>query len=178
MSTKYIPNEYNKNFIIPYSLNNDISSELVNNTKEIINVNGNGNLKRSDNPSVLYNPLYSPPDLIDYGIHKNQSNNLDNTKINNNYDPYLQYLRDNGLNNDSSVVKYNVEYINIDSSHRKKEPFNVIDKTFDLGKDPFSFNENFLEINISHNSFYVGQKIIINGLSSLEKYIECHLVVL
>ena len=169
MSTRNIPNEYNRSFILPYKSNNDISSELVNSTKEIIDIKDGKNIKQFDNPSVSYNPLYSPSDLIDYGIQTNYSNRLDDCKINNKFDPYLNYLKENGLNNDSSMVKYNVEYINIDSSHRKKEPYNIIDKSFDLSIDPFSFNQNYLEINITDETFYIGQKLIISGLSSSDK---------
>ena len=169
MSKRNIPNQYNKSFILPYKSNNDISSELVNATKEIIDIKDSNGLKQFDNPSVSYNPLYSPSDLVDYGIQTNYSNRIDDCKINNKFDPYLNYLKENGLNNDSSMVKYNVEYINIDSSHRKKEPYNIIDKSFDLSLDPFSFNQNYLEINITDETFYIGQKIIISGLSSLDK---------
>lgn len=169
MSTRNIPNEYNRSFILPYKSNNDISEELVDATKEIIDIKDGKGVKQFDNPSVLYNPLYSPSDLVDYGIQTNYSNRRDDCKINNKFDPYLNYLKENGLNNDSSMVKYNVQYINIDSSHRKKEPYNIIEKSFDLELDPFSFNQNYLEINVTDETFYIGQKIIISGLSSLDK---------
>jgi hypothetical protein len=169
MSIRNIPNEYNRNFVLPYDSNKDISSELVDATKEMITIKDGKGIKQFESPTVLYNPLYSPSDLIDYGIQKNYTNSTKDSKINNSFDPYLNYLKDNGLNNDSSMVKYIVEYINIDSSHRKKDPYNIIDKSFDLNIDPFTFNQNYLEINISDESFYVGQKIIISGLSSLEK---------
>jgi hypothetical protein len=169
MSTRNIPNEYNKNFILQYNKNTDIDEKLINTTKEIIDIKDGKGVKQYDNPKVLYNPLYSPSDLIDYGIQSTYSNKMDNCLINDKFDPYLNYLKETGLNNDSSMVKYNVEYINIDSSHRVKEPYNIIEKNFNLEPNPFNFNQNFLEISISDESFYVGQKIIISGLTGLQK---------
>ncbi len=169
MSTRNIPNEYNRSFVLPYKSNGEINKELVEQTKEIMDIKDGKYIKQFDNPKVKYNPLYSPSDLIDYGIQTNYTNRMDDCKINEKYDPYLNYLKENGLNNDSSQVKYIVEYINVDSSHRKKEPYNIIDKSFNLVNNPFSFNQNYLEIAIQDESFYVGQKIIISGLTSLEK---------
>ena len=169
MSTRNIPNEYNRNFILPYKTENEVNKEFINSTKEIMDIKDKKELKQFNNPTVKYNPLYSPADLVDYGIQSNYTNRIDDCKINDKFDPYLNYLKDNGLNNDSSQVKYIVEYINIDSSHRKKEPYNIIDKTFNLDFNPFNFNQNYLEINISDESFYIGQKIVLGGLSSLEK---------
>lgn len=169
MSTRNIPNEYNKSIILPYKTNNDISSELINTTKEIMDTKNKKELKRFDKPSISYNPLYSAPDLIDHGINKKFSNNLNDYKPDNKFNPYLNFLQENGLDNDSSIVKYNVNYINIDSSHRKKDPYNIIEKSFNLSINPFSFNKNYLEINILDEKLYIGQKISISGLYSLEK---------
>ena len=169
MSTRNIPNSYNKSFAIPYDSNLDVSTDLVSSTKEIMDIKNTGPIKQYDSPSVIYNPIYSPSDLIDYGVQLNYSNKTDSNKINDKFDPYLNYLKDNGLNNDSSIVKYHIEYINIDSSHRKKNPYNIIDKSFDLVENPFSFNGNYLQILVKDESFYIGQKIIISGLTSLEK---------
>ena len=149
MTTRNIPNEYNRNFILPYRTDNEINKEFISSTKEIMDIKDKTDLKQFDNPKVKYNPLYSPSDLVDYGIQHNYTNRMDNCKINDKFDPYINYLKENGLNNDSSQVKYIVEYINVDSSHRKKEPYNIIDKTFNLQLNPLSFNQNYLEINVS-----------------------------
>ncbi len=174
MSTRNIPNDYNQYFAIPYKSDIDINQDFVNTTKEIKDIKENKlkDLNQVGHPKVAYNPLYSPSDLIDYGIQRNYSNRCDNTsKIKNHekFDPYLNYLKENGLNNDSSLVRYVVEYVNIDSSHRKKEPYNIIEKTIELLNNPFNFNGNYLEVNVKDDSFYIGQKITINGLEGLEK---------
>ena len=169
MSTRNIPNKYNNYFALPYQSNTDIDDELVNQTKEIMDIKKE-NISQMGTPHVNYNPLYSPADLIDYGIQKNYSNRLDDCKINGDkFDPYVNYLKEAGLNNDSSTVRYNVEYVNIDSSHRKKDPYNIIDKSFDLDNNPLSIRGNYLFIKINDESLYIGQKIIISGLYGSEK---------
>jgi hypothetical protein len=175
MSTRNIPNKYNNYFALPYQSNTDIDDNLVNQTKELMD-NKKENIHQMGTPHVNYNPLYSPADLVDYGIQKNYSNRLDDCKIDGDkFDPYLNYLKEAGLNNDSSNVRYNIEYINIDSSHRKKDPYNIIDKSFDLMENPLSIVENYLNIEIDRNikinndDLYVGQKIIISGLYGSEK---------
>ncbi len=102
MSTRNIPNDYNNYFAIPYQPDIDINQEYIDTTKEIKNIKESKtrDLHQMGNPKVAYNPLYSPSDLIDYGIQRNYSNNCDKTsKIKNHekFDPYLDYLRHNGL---------------------------------------------------------------------------------
>jgi hypothetical protein len=169
MSTRNIPNKYNNYFAIPYQSNIDIDDNLVNQTKELVDIKKD-NVSQMGTPHVNYNPLYSPADLVDYGVQRNYSNRLNGNIINDNkFDPYLNYLKEAGLSNDSSSVRYNVEYINIDSSHRKKDPYNIIDKSFDLVENPLTIVGNHLFIKLKDDSLYVGQKIIISGLYGSEK---------
>jgi hypothetical protein len=172
MSIRDIPNEYNNYFALPYKSNSDIDQELINATDEIMRIKTN-NVSEFGRPSVKYNPLYSPNDLIDYGIERNYKISTDknnsNSNTNSKFDPYLNYLKETGLANDSSKVRYNVEYVNIDSSNRKKVPYNIIEKTIDLEENPLSYSGNYLEISVKDDSFYIGQKISINGLYGLEK---------
>ena len=81
MTTRNIPNEYNRNFILPYRTDNEINKEFISSTKEIMDIKDKTDLKQFDNPKVKYNPLYSPSDLVDYGIQHNYTNRMDNCKI-------------------------------------------------------------------------------------------------
>ena len=176
-----IPVEYSKEFILPYNRNNEINRELINTTDELMEVQNkyiyDGDDKIMGKPTVRYNPLFSPSDLIDHAIHveryktKNGKNNNGETKIEKKYDPYLNYLKQRGLSNDSSELRYKLAYINIDSANRKKEPYNIFEETYNLINNPLSIiGTNTLRINISDTKqFYVGQKIAIEGVQPLEK---------
>jgi hypothetical protein len=171
-NTRDVPMNYRSKFILPYRTENEINDELVNETKDIIN------FKKSEinsasivgHPTVPYNPIYEPSNLIQYAVDRmalnnNDKNSENNKSINKEYDPYKAYLVENGLINDSSELRYNVEYINIDSKHRNKSPSNVILNTYNLDKTSLSIVENYLLINVSDASnFYVGEKVSIAGL--------------
>ena len=169
MSTRDVPMNYRSKFILPYRTDNEITPELVDETQNIID------FKKSEiessqiigTPTVPYNPIFEPNNLIQYAVDRagiKQKNENTNIKYNK-YDPYKAYLIENGLINDSSELRYNIEYINIDSSHRIKSPSNVILNSYNLEKTSMSISANNLIINVVDSTqFYVGQKVSIAGL--------------
>ena len=86
MSTRDVPMNYKSKFILPYRTENEITEELVDETKDIVN------FKRSEinnssiigNPTVPYNPIYEPTNLIQYAVDragitkKNNQNVIEN----------------------------------------------------------------------------------------------------
>jgi hypothetical protein len=174
VNTRNVPMNYRSKFILPYRTENDINEELVNETKDIID------FKKSEinssqiigTPTVPYNPIYEPTNLIQYAVDragitkKNNENVIENiTEKDKQYDPYKAYLVENGLINDSSEIRYNVEYINIDSRHRNKSPSNVILNVYNIDKTSMSISANNLIINLTDSTnFYIGQKVSIAGL--------------
>jgi len=186
-----VPVEYSKEFILPYNRNNEVNDELINTTDELMEIQNNyiydGDDKIIGKPTVRYNPLFSPSDLIDHAIHverykpKNKNGNGNGEKKSEKkYDPYLNYLKQRGLSNDSSELRYKLAYINIDSANRKKEPYNIFGETYNLIDNPLSIiGTNTLRININNKqvsnnndnnkSFYIGQKIAIEGVQPLQK---------
>jgi len=181
--SKEVPTEYSRSFYKPYNSNEIINQENINDTEEIMDIQNKYIYNGEDNivgkPTVRYNPLFSPSDLIDHAIHveryktKNGNKNGNgsyNVKTDNTdkpYDAYLNFLKTSGLANDSSELRYTLDYINIDSGNRKKEPYNIFDKYFELTSDRFRIEENKFKISLKDSSFYIGQKISIEGLQPL-----------
>lgn len=168
MSTRDTPMNYRSKFILPYKTENEINQKLIDETKNIIDfkkseINNSQIIGESVNS---YNPVYEPNKLIQYAIKQNQKNDDSTNKIKEReYDPYKAYLVENGLINSTSEIRYNVEYINIDSRHRNKSPSNVILNTYNLDKTSFSIVSNQLIISVQDATlFYIGQKISIAGL--------------
>jgi hypothetical protein len=173
MSTKDTPMNYKSKFILPYRSSNVINNELVNETQEIIDFK-KSEFKNSSiigKPTVAFNPIYEPNTLIEYAVDRaSEENKNQNEKGNGDkpYDPYINYLIEHGLVNESSELRYYVEYINIDSRNRIKSPSNVVDTIYNLDLHSLSIQSNNLIITMPNvTNFFVGQKVVISGLLPL-----------
>ena len=174
-----VPDDYNRKFVLPYESNTIIDDNLINATNEISEIQNkylyNTEQDIIGKPRVRYNPLFSPADLIDHAIHVERYKDKDGniieglTKKEKSYDPYLNFLKEKGLIDDSSELRYKLEYINIDSGNRKKEPFNIFNKYYELSSLNFRILNNVFRIKINPKDFYVNQKISIEGLQPLVK---------
>lgn len=118
-------------------------------------------------------------------IYINPNNYNDNMNYNINaiqgetrYDPMNDYIFRQKLDDmhdnihKNNHVKYDIHYINIDSSLRNKSPSYETERPFKLGKDPFklihNLNENKSTIKIYYpeHKLIVGDKITINGVQN------------
>jgi hypothetical protein len=173
-----VPDDYDRKFVLPYDRNNIIDEDLINATNEISNIQQKYIYSEEDlvisKPTVRYNPLFSPSDLIDHAIHierykspdENKSEHEKKEKL---FDPYLNFLKEKGLINDSSELRYKLEYVNIDSGNRKKEPYNIFKDYFELSSLNFKILDNKFIIKVSSPNFYINQKISLEGLQPLVK---------
>ena len=175
MSTRDVPMNYRSKIILPYESDNEIDDTFINETRDIIDfkkseINSSSIIGK---PTVPYNPVFEPQNLIQYavdraGIQQKSNNEIKETEKK--YDPYKAFLLEHGLTNDSSEIRYNIEYINIDSKHRNKSPSNVILNSYNLNTTSLSIQSNSLIITITDpTQFYVGQKVSIAGLLPLTK---------
>ena len=122
-------------------------------------------------PSYIYNPNFDPPELIKYKLlsdkikNNNEQNNKQNNKI---YDPYLEYLNNNGLlNNIIPQIKYIDNVINVDSRKRKKNNTLNISSSHILNNNPMTLTlNNEIEINVSNiqHIFNKNDLIAINNI--------------
>lgn len=130
--------------------------------KEKVHINNN-----YEENTRLYNPLFSPNSFItqhiDYG-EQNKINKID-------FDPYINYLNNNGLNGKNIKVRYNVEYINIDSMNRDKLPNNITSNMYKLNNNPLSIINNKLQINLSSeiiNNLNIGDKFSLINVEQIK----------
>ena len=175
-----VPDDYSRKFVLPYDRNKPIDSELINATDEIMNIQNKYLYSETDadvnKPFVRYNPLFSPSDLIDHAIHVERYNEKDSngkknidTENNKPYDAYLNFLKEKGLINDSSELRYKLDYINVDSGNRNKNPYNNFNKYYELSATNFKMIGNKFRIQINPSEFSINQKISIEGLQPLTK---------
>jgi hypothetical protein len=81
------------------------------------------------------------------------------------YDPYIGYAHKKGLigkNNSRKITNY----IHIDSRQRNRDTQSFINETINLDPNPFSFQGNFLKVNVNDTSkLFPNDKISIGGLT-------------
>lgn len=100
---------------------------------------------------------------------------LEITKDKEEYDPYIGYLHEKGLIG-KNKSKYNVKYLNVDSTYRNKKSISTVSFSVRLDKDPLQFNGQFLRIYMDDTTrFNLNDKISINSIS--EKQITLRSIV-
>jgi len=174
MSSINVPINYDRTIFANYNPNANISEYSAQNSKLSSQHISLQESQSQNNTTRPYNPLYSPTDIIDnYVSHKQIFNptqsQLKNKSTKSRIDPYFEYLNNNGLSDTNSELRYNVQYVHIDSAYRKKDPYNIIGQSFLLGANPLSLNSNLLSISINTidpTNFYIGQKITLEGVPS------------
>lgn len=101
---------------------------------------------------------------IDTGVRLNTYEPLKNNR----YDPYIGYLYNEGLLEDSGTVRYVSHYVNINSAHRNKEPIVETDEVIILSENPLNFNASSNSMFISHpnHDFIVNDRITLTGAAT------------
>lgn len=85
------------------------------------------------------------------------------------FDPIRDYNHIKGLDiEEQAKKKYTLHYLNIDSSMRNTQPYNVLGTTYYLEKNPISMNQNSDIITIKHygHTFSSGDKITLAGFTT------------
>lgn len=117
------------------------------------------------------NPLFSPHTLISDQYDYSKKNKIKQQD----FDPYLNFINNKGLNSHNVKVRYNVEYVNIDSKNRVTMPQNIISTSIKLSNNPLTISNN--ELLISINSFEssilgklnIGDKFSLLNINPLKK---------
>jgi hypothetical protein len=177
MSSQNVPINYDKTIFANYNANANVSEYTEQNSKLSDRHINSQQMMMQNNTKNVYNPLYNPTDIIDNYVEHRQT--LNQTKTNSGksnksdkqtkIDPYFEYLQINGLVDTNSELRYNVQYVHIDSAYRNRNPYNIIGKSFLLDSNPLSLNGNLLTISINMidpTIFYIGQKITLEGVIS------------
>jgi len=156
--------------------NNDIdfNRDYINSQKQIIQDNYN-DLKFGEvtNHQHIINPTYLPPSIIQ-SINKNSNNINYNEYIDDNkeYDPLLNFYNKKGLIYKNVNVRYNVEYVHIDSKDRKILPTLICSNTYNLQTNPLSIKidpsnryQSIVTVSLPNNSLSVNSQITLSYLT-------------
>lgn len=171
MSNFDIPINYKRDVIMRYDNTRNDDNEYIEEKNKIAeNKREQKNTLYIDN---IINPDFTPDVFI-----RQQTNIKEINKIEkNDFDPYLNYLENKGLISTNAQVRYNIEYVNIDSTNRNKVPYNIATKLYQLDNNCLDIVDNYLNIQMSKsiiNDFTVGDKISITNILPLEDIYNCY----
>ena len=151
--------------------NIDFNRDYINSQKQIIQDNYN-DLKFGEvtNQQHIINPTYLPESIIQ-SINKN-SNNINYNDDNKEYNPLLNYYNKKGLLYKNVNVRYNVEYVHIDSKDRKILPTLIYSNTYNLHTNPLSIKidpsnryQSIITVSLPNNSLSVNSQITLSYLT-------------
>lgn len=161
------PIDFDKDVIMKYDRNLVDDEKYINDRSNISN-NRINNEYNINSDQEEYNPLFTPENLIYNHLNEKKQN----YKKTEEFDPYLNYLKNKGLNDTNVKVRYNVEYVNIDSLNRNKIPRNLPLYTYDLIENPLSIVNNKLQIKLSSDQISkisIGDKISLTNINAFEQ---------
>jgi len=166
--------DYNR----PYNSEKDLITKYNKNDIDDTNyVNDKINLHKNKFKTDIYdfkeyktilNPVFDPSALIGDQIDYNQKNTINQKE----YDPFLHYLNEKGLYDKNTQNRYNVDYVVIDSSFRKKVPNNIVNNYCKIKNNSLSIKKNMLYISIEPSeilNYNIGDKISITDLNSFDQ---------
>ena len=167
MSTYDRPINYDRDVIMDYDRNLVDDNDYITERENILNnkLNKEHNIKIEGNN---YNPLFTPEALIQNQFNKSRTNTIKTEE----FDPYLNFLKKKGLNQENIKVRYNINYINIDSLNRNTIPVNLPLHIYDLDVNPLSIVNTKLQIKLSPNQIAnvnVGDKFSLTNIQSFVK---------
>lgn len=127
------------------------------------------------NEQRTINPIYNPHSLIESSFKGAAPIDYeDKDSKSGDYDPVTEYLNTKGLITDPKV-RYNVNYINIDSSNRKSTPTVKTTSLKELTLNPLSIEGNLLWISVPEHDFVINDRITLSNI--MYKYRELKTVI-
>lgn len=168
MSEYNRPINYERDVIMKYNKDLVNDEDYINQKNEILNnkIQEEHNIKLEANE---YNPLFTPESLIQNQFSASRPTFVKTEEFN----PYLNFLKNKGLDKQDNIkVRYNVEYINIDSLNRNKIPRNLPKYTYDLVENPLTIINNKLQIKLDDQqikNINIGDKFSLTNIKPFEK---------
>jgi hypothetical protein len=159
---------YRTDVIMNYNRNEVDDLDYINLKEKIIkeNLNQNNQYNKYEENTRVYNPLFSPNTFINQQTNYSEINKIDKKE----FDPYLNFLNNRGLNGNNIKVRYNVEYINIDSVNRNIIPYNITPNIYKLNINPLSIINDKLNIKIDSNiinTLNVGDNFSLTNIKNI-----------
>ena len=140
----------------------NFKDRLLNEQRNINNINS------YEESEHQINPLFAPRTLIADQFDYKQTN-----KINvEDFDPYLNYINNRGLTNKNIKIRYNIEYVNVDSRNRITMPQNIISKSYKLNNNPLTISNTELIISLDStitNTLNIGDKFSLTNVQPFKK---------
>jgi tetratricopeptide (TPR) repeat protein len=149
---------YGTDVIMNYDKNAVDDLDYINLKEKIIKEKIKNTNYDYDEQRRMIDPLFDPNPFISQQIDYGEKNQIRHTE----FDPYINFLNEKGLNGKNVKVRYNVEYVNIDSINRNQLPYNITSNNYKLINNPLSIINNTLQIQIDQN--------IINNLNVVDKF--------
>ncbi len=162
------PINYERDVIMRYDKDLVDDEDYINQKNDILNkkIREEHNIKLEANE---YNPLFTPESLIQNQFNVSRPTFVKTEEFN----PYLNFLKNKGLDNQDNIkVRYNIDYVNIDSLNRNKIPRNLPKITYDLTENPLSIVNNKLQIKLDEQqikNISIGDKISLINIKPFEK---------
>jgi hypothetical protein len=144
------------------------NNDYLENQLRVLNNNNNRLPSKKNKPARnIFNDIYKKDTV---SLIANQTNPLDNNAMDNRYNPYHGFLHDRGLLNTDANIRYNINYLNIDSLYRNKISYIDKGQTYFLQKDPLTFikNSDIMTIHHENHTFNVDDRITLFGLNRKE----------
>ena len=144
MSNFTVPINYKRDVIMKYDNTRVDDIDYIEQKNKIVNEkNGEQEYTYDD----IINPIFSPDTLIKQDFNIKDTNTIKTSE----YDPYLNYLDEKGLSKGKPRVRYNIDYINIDSLNRTSESYNNPLKIYQLNNNSLDIINNTLRIHVGES---------------------------
>jgi len=164
------PISYEQDVIMKYDKSLVDNEEYINQRERILRKDIDEELREENNYDIKktqYNPLFMPDALIHHDIDTDKTYNINSTD----YEPYLHWLHNKGLAK-KVKVRYDIDYINIDSMNRNQIPKNIPKMLINLDKNPLTIYNYDLRIKVPEiiiKNVVKGDKISLTGVDNLVK---------
>ena len=122
MSNFNRPINFNRDIVTDYDINNVDKLSYVNEKERLLKNKFKSDDYNFTEVKTPINPLFVPNALITNQLNYNAVNQINQRE----YDPLLHYLNEKGLYDKNTKIRYNVDYVNIDSANRSKTSRNII----------------------------------------------------
>jgi hypothetical protein len=167
MSNFNRPINFNRDIVTDYDKNNVDKKSYVDEKERLLKNKFKSDDYNFTEVKTPINPLFVPNALITNQLNYNAVNQINQRE----YDPLLHYLNEKGLYDKNTKIRYNVDYVNIDSANRNISSRNMIKTNIKTSQNSLSIFGNKLSIQLSESQtalFKVGDKITISNLNPVE----------
>ena len=168
MSNFNRPINFTRDIIGKYEKDNNNNKEYIQNKNDINQDKFKTDIYDFKEVKIPLNPIFDPTALIGNQIDFDKQNIINQKE----YDPLLHFLNQRGLYDKNTKIRYNVDYVIIDSSMRTKVSQNIISNYIKIQSNSLSIKRNKLYVYMEPNNiinFNIGDKISLTTLEYFDQ---------